>query len=170
MAVKRRKRRRLRKIWKNTLFMLAVIGISTLIHLYAPYKIAVVSGSSMEPTLHDRDILLFIKTNNVKDNQVAIFKSPKSWKLNEEWLIKRVLAKPGDKLSITEHNIYVNNKLVETFKNKNEYPVFIKNLDGYFVRGDNSDRTYDSLARVLEGSDDFLIKDIQYSKNIEKKQ
>jgi len=57
MTVKRRKRRRLRKIWKNTLFMLAIIGISTLIHLYAPYKIAVVSGSSMEPTLHDRDIL-----------------------------------------------------------------------------------------------------------------
>ena len=60
--------------------MLAIIGISTLIHLYAPYKIAVVSGSSMEPTLHDRDILFFIKTNNIKDNQVAIFKSPKSCK------------------------------------------------------------------------------------------
>ena len=163
------KRRRLKKIWKDIFSVIAIIGISAFVYLYAPYKIAIVSGSSMEPTLHDRDILLFLKTFKIKNNQVVIFKAPKTWKLNEEWMIKRVLAKPGDKLSITEHNIYVNGKLVETFDKTNTYPIFIDKLDGYFVRGDNINHTYDSLARVLEGSDDFLIKDIYYSKDIQRK-
>lgn len=165
----RKKRRRLRKWVVSTLQGITVVSLVFAFTLLAPFKIAVVSGQSMEKTLHDKEVLLFLKTSRIKNNDVAIFKSPTSWGLKGEWLIKRVVGKPGDRLRINGNKIYVNDTLYDTFTKWNKTGDIDITLDGYFVMGDNKGHSYDSLARLLNGEKDFLIKDIQYSKEIERR-
>lgn len=165
----RKKKRRLRRWVVYTLQTMAAAVVVTAFTLLAPFKIAVVSGQSMENTLHDKDVILFLKTNNIKNNDVAIFKSPTSWGLKGEWLIKRVIGKPGDRLKINGNKVYVNDTLCATFTQWNKAGDLDITLDGYFVMGDNRGHSYDSLARLLEGQKDYLIKDIFYSKEIDKK-
>ena len=145
----RKKRRRLRKWVVYTLQTLATAVVVVAFTILAPFKIAVVSGQSMENTLHDKDVIL--------------------WGLKGEWLIKRVIGKPGDRLKINGNKLYVNDILCATFTQWNKTGDIDITLDGYFVMGDNRGHSYDSLARVLNGEKDFLIKDIHYSKEIENK-
>jgi len=164
----RKKRRRLRKWVVSTLQGITVVSLVFAFTLLAPFKIAVVSGSSMEATLHDKDILIFLKHARILNDDVVIFQSPSSWGLKKEWLIKRVVAKPGDRLTIKDGTIYVNNKLYDTFV-ANSTRELDEKIDGYFVMGDNRGHSYDSLARFLKDRDDYLIHDIHYSKDIKKK-
>lgn len=165
----RKKRRRLRKWVVSTLQGITVVSLVFAFTLLAPFKIAVVSGQSMEKTLHDKEVLLFLKTSRIKNNDVAIFKSPTSWGLKGEWLIKRVVGKPGDRLRINGNKLYVNDTLCDTFTKWNKAGDLDITLDGYFVMGDNRGHSYDSLARLLDGQKDYLIKDIYYGKEIENK-
>lgn len=165
----RKKRRRLRKWVVYTLQTLATAVVVVAFTALAPFKIAVVSGQSMEKTLHDKEVLFFLKTSNIKNNDVAIFKSPVSWGLKGEWLIKRVIGKPGDRLKINGNKLYVNDTLCDIFTKWNKAGDLDITLDGYFVMGDNRGHSYDSLARLLDGQKDYLIKDIYYGKEIENK-
>lgn len=76
------------------------------------FQTARVDGSSMYPTFEDRDLLIVKKYENIINpnkytrGDIIIFSPPT--KDNKKLYIKRVIGLPGDKISIEEGKIYIN--------------------------------------------------------------
>lgn len=112
-----------------------------------------VDGTSMLPTLHDRDRIIFEKvslyTNNIKRNQIIILNPPGESKYT--YYVKRIIGLPGEKLEIRGGSVYINDmKLDESYLPPNTYTgedmvINIPN-DCVFVMGDNREVSQDSRA------------------------
>ncbi len=107
-----------------------------------------VNGYSMFPTFNDKQLTIIEKiTNKAKYNRndVIVFKG------NNEYLIKRVIGLPGDKVKIENGMIYINgeeftedvypNLIGYAGRAENEITLTEKE---YFVMGDNRENSLDS--------------------------
>ena len=118
-----------------------------------PHKI---KGDSMEPNYHDGEYLLTDKlTYRLKDparGDVIVFKPPVS---QDEEYIKRIIALPGETISIKNGKYYINGKqLQENYIPSSIYTngkSFLPNNteksippNSYFVSGDNRESSSDS--------------------------
>ncbi len=118
-----------------------------------PHKI---KGNSMEPNYHDGEYLLTDKlTYRFKDPQrgdVIVFKPPVS---PDEEYIKRVIALPGEVISVKNGKYYINGQqLNESYIPEKIYTkgkAFLPNdtektvpAGSYFVSGDNRESSSDS--------------------------
>lgn len=150
--------------------MLIVISLILFTKL-RPFMIASVSGDSMEPTYKNRDIKILFKQKPDR-NDVVVTKMPKEWDpirySKDVLIIKRAVAIPGDTLEIKNGIVYVNNKKI---KDVNKYYTNLKDLtiklkNSYFLMGDNTEVSFDSLRAYSLGDKDYLIneKDIVYSR------
>ncbi len=91
-----------------------VFAIAIFLFIYLlvmqPHRI---KGSSMEPNFHDGEYLLTDKiTYRLREPQlgdVVVFEAPGA---NGDEFIKRIIGAPGDKVSVKEGKVYVNNKLL----------------------------------------------------------
>ena len=110
-----------------------------------------IEGKSMEPTLHNGDIVLLAKTTRFSRGDLCGF----TW--NNKLLIKRVIGLPGDWIEIdTEGNIYVNGKLLNEpyVKQKAlgecdiEFPFQVPQ-EQYFVVGDMRESSVDSRSSLI---------------------
>ncbi len=136
---------------------IVVFAISIFLFLYLlilqPHKI---KGSSMEPNFHDGEYLLTDKIsyrfNEPKRGDVIVFKAPPDYK---EEFIKRIIALPGETISIKDNKIYINGNLFEENYIPDEIPTqngsFLKEGEeitlpenSYFVMGDNRPHSLDS--------------------------
>ena len=104
------------------------------------FKIVVVKGSSMAPTYHDKEILIATRnTEKILSNSVIIFCD------NTNTLcIKRVIAKPGDTVSLKKNDVQVNNYKISNIQYEGAETVYTLKKDEYYVVGDNSKNSYDS--------------------------
>ena len=118
-----------------------------------PHKI---KGNSMEPNYHDGEYLLTDKlTYRLKDparGDVIVFKPPVS---QDEEYIKRIIALPGETISIKDGKYYINGKqLQESYIPSSIYTngkSYLPNntektvpSNSYFVSGDNRESSSDS--------------------------
>lgn len=109
-------------------------------------RFPVVNGSSMEPTYHDGDKLIVLYTHNVAENDIVV-----SWSepLNE-YIVKRVIGVPGDKIEIKNGALYRNDvRVYESYVNDtdwySEYELsIVVKEDEYFLLGDNRNHSTDS--------------------------
>lgn len=120
-----------------------------------------VSGDSMEKTYHDGQLLFISKINKLAQDDIAIFylsddnlsnlSSYERENIKDELLIKRVVAIPGDRVTVDFGKIKINddNYLAGSAKNA----AFLKDLDngvvpdGYILcLGDNRSVSVDSRA------------------------
>lgn len=154
---------------KDIIQIVLIVAICAILIITKPIMIAIVSGSSMEPTLVDKDVLLMYKYRKPKRGDIIVVKSPESWKNNDKLLIKRVVAVPGDNLEIMNGQIFVNDRLV---MNIEPFYSSVKELhitlnDSYFIKGDNTGNSVDSLFHYYIGDDSFLVnkKYVKYSRN-----
>ena len=137
--------------------ILSAIAIFLFVYLLIlqPHKI---KGASMEPNFYNGEYLLTDKLSYrlrlPRRGEVIIFEAPGA---NGEEFIKRIIALPGERISINDGHYYVNGiKLSElyipdttlTFPN-----VFLKSgqdltvpPNSYFVSGDNRTASSDSRA------------------------
>ncbi len=112
-------------------------------------QVTVVRGASMEPTLHDNERLIANKISyrfeTPERGEIIIFKPPLEIKRN---YIKRIIGVPGDKIEITEGEIYLNDKKLEEPYVKNRsyenMPPTIVPDNSFFVLGDNRPNSSDS--------------------------
>lgn len=115
-----------------------------------------VSGVSMDPTYHSGDFLITEKVNyrlrNPQRGEVIILKNPRD---ESQDFIKRIIALPGDTISIYRNNVIVNGQIIT----EGYLPAGIITRSGafikegitlkagknqYFVFGDNRPRSSDS--------------------------
>lgn len=140
-----------------------VVAILLIMHYKFNTDVVIVSGNSMTPTIKDTDMLFVKKDDTLSINVGDVVFA----KVDGKRVVKRVVAEPGDDLSVkitktkTGKTAYFDGILVEEEKetrtlviNGIETDMIIKNLDydggytlkkdEYFLVGDNYEESYDS--------------------------
>lgn len=142
----------LREIVEFSCYLLAVLIVTLLITTFIGQR-TIVDGSSMNPTLYDKDNLIIDKIS-------YRFKEPERFDIivfpyeqkKHVYYIKRIIGLPGETIQISEDgDIYINEELLEehygaeVIKNPGlaKDPITLGD-DEYFVMGDNRNNSSDS--------------------------
>jgi len=118
------------------------------------FQIALVNQISMEPTLHDGQVLIIAKVNYLlgdpKRGDIVVLKD----ELENKYLIKRTIGLPGENIDIRDTKVYINGE--ELNPDYTEAPTldngFTKSEvpEGkYFVMGDNRMHSRDSRDETV---------------------
>ena len=145
---------------KSTVYSLIVVAAVAVLVATLALPVLQISGSSMEPTLNDEEIVVLLKTTNLKKGELCCFS------YQNKFLIKRVVGLPGDKVNIDENgNVYVNDELLSepyvTDKALGEcditFPCYVTD-NHYFVLGDHRSTSIDSRSSVIGlVSEDYIV-------------
>ena len=140
-----------RRILLNTIYALVVVAALAALIATMVMPVLQVSGTSMEPTLEDDDLIILRKTSKFKTGDLCGF----YWQ--NKLLLKRVIGGPGDMISIdNDGNVTVNGKLLkEPYVDKKAlgecdltFPYQVPE-GRYFVMGDHREVSIDSRSSVI---------------------
>lgn len=150
-----RKRYRRQKAYNKalggTVYVLTIVAAVAVLIATLILPVLQIEGTSMEPTLHNGDIVLLMKTTRFDRGDLCGF----TW--NNKLLIKRVIGVPGDWIEIdTDGTIYLNGeKLDEPYVQQKafgecdlEFPFQVPQ-EQYFVVGDMRESSIDSRNTLI---------------------
>ena len=101
-------RRRYRRVLRSTIYTLITVAAIAVLIATLLLPVLQIYGSSMTPTLSDGDIVVTLKTTEFEHGDVVAFY------YNNKILVKRVIAKAGEWVDITEDgDVYVNDVLLD---------------------------------------------------------
>ena len=158
--LRERYNRKYKQVLRSTVYSLIVVAAVAVLIATLAFPVLQISGSSMEPTLNDEEIVVLLKTTNLKRGELCCFS------YQNKLLIKRVIGLPGDKISIDENgNVYVNDEMIQepyvTDKALGEcdvtFPCYVTD-NHYFVLGDHRSTSIDSRSSVIGlVSEDYIV-------------
>ena len=150
-----RKRYRRQKAYNKalggTVYVLTIVAAVAVLIATLVLPVLQIEGTSMEPTLHNGDIVLLMKTTRFERGDLCGF----TW--NNKLLIKRVVGVPGDWIEIdTDGTVYLNGeKLDEPYVEQKafgecdlEFPFQVP-AEQYFVIGDMRESSIDSRNTLI---------------------
>ena len=113
-------------------------------------QVSIVSGSSMEPDLHNGERILVNKVgysfHQPERGDVVIFHPPRNSESTP--FIKRIIGLPGDTVEIKGGKVYINGSPLDEpyIEDPPNYTLSQRKIqpDNYFVLGDNRNNTSDS--------------------------
>ena len=150
---KNKKKNYFRELLPYFIIILVVIFIK--VFIVSPIR---VNGESMDSTLHDGDIMLLdevsYRFSDIQRFDIVVIHR------EDEYLIKRVIGLPGEKIKYVDGKLYANGKYVKKdFKNKktNDFSAIIDE-ENYFVMGDNRTNSTDSRSFGTVSRDQILGK------------
>lgn len=118
-----------------------------------------VNGPSMNDTLRNKDIMILdevsYKFSSIERFDIVVIKYKK------EYLIKRVVGLPGERIRYEDNKLYINGKYVkEDFEHKktSDFSEVLVPSDKYFVMGDNRVNSVDSRMIGTIDRDDIKGK------------
>ena len=117
-------RRRYLRVLRSTVYALLVVAAVAVLLATLFLPVLQVSGDSMNPTLQDKDIILLVKTGDMKTGDLCGF----YWQ--NKLLLKRVIGLPGDVITLDEDGYQVPE-------------------NRYFVLGDHRATSIDSRSSVI---------------------
>lgn len=128
----------LKDIIPYIIIILVVVGIRT--YIFTPIK---VNGTSMSPTLLPNELMILNKIgkNNLNRFDIVVVKEEK------KYIIKRIIALPGESVAYIDGKLYINEKVVKDDYSKsrtNDFNEIKLANDEYFVMGDNRSVSSDS--------------------------
>lgn len=135
-----------RKTLKSTLYALITAAAAAVLVATLWLPVLQIYGSSMAPTLTEGEIVVSVKTENLKQGDIIAFY------YGNKVLVKRYIAGPGQWVDIREDGtVYVDNvKLDEPYITEKSFGICDIELpyqvpDGtYFLMGDQRDTSVDS--------------------------
>lgn len=138
-----------KEIFKEIRIYLIIIVVILLIKTFVVAPIRV-NGESMMGTLHHKDIMILDKMtyrfSTIKRFDIVVVK------YKEEYLIKRVIGLPGEKIEYKNNKLYVNGKIIkENFSHMKTSNFKLEDIGSskvpknqYLVLGDNRVNSLDS--------------------------
>ena len=130
-------------------FVVTLVGGGMLLLMFLP--VLEVSGSSMEPTLQDGDILVLYKTNAIRTGELCGLYA------HDRLILKRVIGLPGDVVNMDEGGyVYVNGiRLNEPYVSRQavgncdlSFPYTVPE-NSLFVMGDHRETSIDSRSSLI---------------------
>ena len=146
-----RRQKAYNKALRGTVYVLTIVAAVAVLIATLVLPVLQIEGTSMEPTLHNGDIVLLMKTTRFKRGDLCGF----TW--NNKLLIKRVIGVPGDWIEIdTDGTVYLNGeKLDEPYVEQKafgecdlEFPFQVPQ-EQYFVIGDMRESSIDSRNSLI---------------------
>ena len=146
-----RRQKAYNKALSGTVYVLTIVAAVAVLIATLVLPVLQIEGTSMEPTLHNGDIVLLMKTNRFDRGDLCGF----TW--NNKLLIQRVIGVPGDWIEIdTDGTVYLNGeKLDEPYVEQKalgecdvEFPYQVPQ-EQYFVIGDMRESSIDSRNTVI---------------------
>lgn len=144
-------KRRFRRLLRSTANALIVVAAVAALVATLVLPVLQIAGTSMEPTLNDGDIVVLMKTDNLKTTDLCAFY------YSNKILIKRVIGTPGDYIWMeSDGTVYLNGEpLDEPYLDSKalgecdvEFPLQVTE-NNYFVMGDQRETSIDSRSSVI---------------------
>lgn len=136
------------RYWLRDLILSLLLAFIVIFFLYQPVQ---VEGTSMEPRLTHRERIFINKFayhfEPIERGDIVVFRYPKD---TSKSYIKRVVGLPGEWVSVTKGQVFVNGKpltepyLPGTFVDAGSYPPVHIGADEYYVLGDHRESSNDS--------------------------
>ena len=142
---------RYRRILKSAVYALVIVAAVAALIATLVLPVLQISGTSMEPTLKNGQIVVLIKTPRLERGDLCGFS------YSNKILIKRVIGLPGDVIVIDEEGVvYVNGyALQEPYLTETaygecdiEFPFTVPE-NQYFLLGDQRSTSIDSRSSVI---------------------
>jgi signal peptidase I len=133
-----------------------IIAVAVAVLVMQFIKPTIVKEHSMEPTLYENNYIFLSKQQytfaDIKHGQIVVFRSNIETENGvDKLLIKRVIALPGDTISISEGAVYLNGKLLSESYIKEPFTSgYVEEITvpagKAFVMGDNRQQSLDSRS------------------------
>ncbi len=142
---------RYKRILRNAVYALIIVAAIAVLIATLVLPVLQISGTSMEPTLNNGEIVILVKTTDPDRGDLCGFS------YSNKILIKRVIGLPGDSISVdSEGNVFVNGEaLNEPYVTEKslgecdlEFPYTVPENE-YFMLGDQRESSIDSRSSVI---------------------